>query len=260
MTTLDLSVREFGDTGPLLLILHGLLGAGRNWQGIGKQLARQRRVALVDLRNHGQSPWSDEMTYPAMAGDLVALIEKAGVTEADVVGHSMGGKAAMTLALLRPELVRRLVAVDIAPVAYGGTTFQHYLRELRRLDLAALGRRTAVDAALTGSIPEPAVRAFLLQNLAVRPDGLGWQANLDRLAADLPGIVGFPAELKDRRYDGPALFIRGELSEYVTERGWAEARQLFPNAELQTVPGVGHWVQAEAPGIVMQAIEAFLGR
>ena len=260
MTAIELSVRVLGVTGPLLLILHGLRGAGRNWLGIGKLLARKRRVALVDLRNHGQSPWSDEMTYPAMAGDLVALIEKAGVTEADVVGHSMGGKAAMTLALLRPELVRRLVAVDIAPVAYGGTTFQHYLRELRRLDLAALGRRTAVDAALPQSIPEPAVRAFLLQNLAVRPDGLGWQANLDRLAADLPGIVGFPAELSGRRYDGPALFIRGELSEYVTERGWAEARQLFPNAELQTVPGVGHWVQAEAPGIVMQAIEAFLGR
>jgi pimeloyl-ACP methyl ester carboxylesterase len=172
----------------------------------------------------------------------------------------MGGKAAMTLALLRPELVRRLVVVDIAPVAYGGTTFQHYLRELRGLDLPELGRRTAVDAALAESVPEPAVRAFLLQNLAVSPGGLDWQANLDRLAADLPGIVGFPPELGDRRYQRAALFIRGELSEYVTERGWAEARRLFPRAELQTVPGVGHWVQAEAPAVVMEAIEGFLNR
>lgn len=256
----ELSVREFGESGPLLLIMHGLLGAGRNWQGIGKQLARKRRVVLVDLRNHGQSPWSEEMTYPAMAEDLVTLIGRLGAGEADLVGHSMGGKAAMTLALQRPELVRRLVAVDIAPVAYGGTTFQHYLRQLRGLDLVALGKRTAADAALAQSVPEPAVRAFLLQNLAVAPEGLSWQANLDRLAADLPGIIGFPQELAERRYQGPALFIRGELSEYVTDHGWDEARKLFPHAELQTVPGVGHWVQAEAPAVVMQAIEGFLDR
>ena len=260
MTALDLSVREFGESGPLLLILHGLLGAGRNWQGIGKQLARKRHVVLADLRNHGQSPWSDEMTYPAMAEDLVALVDRLGAGEADVVGHSMGGKAAMTLALLHPNLVRRLVAVDIAPVAYGGTTFQHYLHELRGLDLAALGRRTAVDAALAQAVPEPAVRAFLLQNLAVSPDGLGWQPNLNRLEADLPGIIGFPQDLGDRRYQGPALFVRGELSDYVTDRGWNEARRLFPRAELQTVPGVGHWVQAEAPTVVMEAIEGFLDR
>jgi pimeloyl-ACP methyl ester carboxylesterase len=258
--TVDLAIRELSESGPPLLILHGLLGAGRNWQAIGKQLARKRRVVLVDLRNHGQSPWSDEMTYPAMAEDLVAVLERKGFAQADIVGHSMGGKAAMALALLRPELVRRLVAVDIAPVAYGGTTFQRYLRDLRALDLPALGRRSAVDAALAESLPEPAVRAFLLQNLAVSADGLSWQANLDRLAATLPEITGFPAMLAERRYDGPALFIRGELSDYVTDSGWAKAQQLFPRAELRTVPAVGHWVQAEAPAVVLEAIEGFLNR
>jgi pimeloyl-ACP methyl ester carboxylesterase len=256
----DLAVRELGESGPPVLIMHGLLGAGRNWQAIGKQLARHRRVVLIDLRNHGHSPWSAEMTYPAMVDDLAAVLDRLGIASADIVGHSMGGKAAMALALLRPRLASRLVAVDIAPVAYGGTTFEHYLRDLRALDLPALGRRTAVDAALAASVPEPAIRAFLLQNLAVAPEGLSWQANLDVLAATLPEITGFPSDLTSRRYDGPSLFIRGELSNYVGDSGWAAARRLFPRAELVTVPGVGHWVQAEAPGIVLQAIEGFLDR
>jgi esterase len=253
----ELAFREVG-AGPPVVILHGLLGSSRNWQAIGKELGRRYRVILPDLRNHGASPRSPAMTYPAMAADLVALLDRLGLAEAAVVGHSMGGKAAITLALTRPERVSRLVVVDIAPVDYGGRGFLDYIRALQALDLALLRRRAEADAALAPAVPDPAVRAFLLQNLGFEGDRPRWQPDLESLSRSMATITGFPAWLAGRRFAGPTLLIRGELSSYVTADGVAACRAHCPGARLMTVRGAGHWVHADAPAIVVGALERFL--
>jgi pimeloyl-ACP methyl ester carboxylesterase len=253
-----LHVRAMG-AGEPVVILHGLLGSGRNWQGVGRELAGRWRVLLPDLRDHGRSPWSERIDYLAMAADLEALLDREGLPAAAFVGHSMGGKVAMTLALLRPERVHRLAVVDIAPVDYGGRGFLDYIAALKALDLATLARRALADAALAPMIADAAVRAFLLQNLEAKHGHLAWAANLDGLARAMPTITGFPtAEVAGRRYDGPALFLRGELSHYVLPEHWATIRALFPRYRLVTVRGAGHWVHADAPAVVTAALERFL--
>ena len=151
-------------------------------------------MRLVDLRNHGASPWSEEMSYAAMAGDVAALIEGEDVGPATLIGHSMGGKVAMTLALTRPDLVARLIVVDIAPVRYA-QGYEHFIRAMQAADLAPPRRRADVDAALASAIPEPAMRAFLLQNLETRDGALAWQPNLAVLLRAMPELTGFPATL-----------------------------------------------------------------
>ncbi len=255
-----LSCREFGPAGaPAVLVLHGLLGSARNWQAIGKQLARRLRVILVDLRNHGASPWSPVMTYPAMAADLAALLDRLDLASAAVVGHSMGGKAALALALTRPERVPRLVVVDIAPVAYEGPGFRRYIEAMRSLDVAHLARRADADPLLAATVPDPAVRAFLLQGLETQGPHLRWQPNLAALLDAMTAIMGFPDELAGRRYEGPTLLIRGERSTYVTADGLAALRACCPATRVLTVRGAGHWVHADAPAIVTGALERFLG-
>lgn len=254
-----LSCRELGSAGaPPVLVLHGLLGSARNWQAIGRELARRLHVVLVDLRNHGASPWSPVMSYPAMASDLEALLDRLGLASAAVVGHSMGGKVALTLALTRPERVRRLVVVDIAPVAYGGPGFRGYIEAMRALDLAHLARRADADPLLAAAVPDPAVRAFLLQGLAAEGAHLRWQPNLAALLQSMPAIMGFPEELADHHYDGPTLLIRGERSPYVAADGLAALRALCPATRVLTVRGAGHWVHVDAPAIVSGALERFL--
>jgi pimeloyl-ACP methyl ester carboxylesterase len=246
-----LAVRELGE-GPALVILHGLLGAGRNWQSIGKQLARHHRVILPDLRNHGHSPWTDEMTYPAVADDLVRLLDRLGLASAVVIGHSMGGKAAMTMALLHPDRVGRLGVVDIAPVAYAGAGSEPFVEAMLAVPPEALARRADADAALSAAVGDPGIRAFLLQNLSIGSTHPGWQPNLAVLHAQMPNMVGFPQ--LSRPYEGIACFIRGARSDYVLDSHWPEITRLFPKASLITVPGAGHWVHAEAPDAVLAAI------
>lgn len=256
---IPLRYREFGAAGaPAVLVLHGLLGSARNWQGIGKQLARRLHVILPDLRNHGASPWAPVMTYPAMAADLIALLERCQLARAAVVGHSMGGKVALTLALMQPQRVSRLVVLDIAPVAYAGPGFRAYIEAMRALDLGSLTRRADLDRLLAPAVPDPAVRAFLLQGLGADGSRLRWQPNLAVLAEQMATLLGFPQDLTDRRYDGPTLLIRGERSPYVDADGIAACRALCPATRVLTVRGAGHWVHADAPAIVTAALERFL--
>jgi esterase len=252
---LELATSRFGE-GPPLLVLHGLLGSSRNWQGIGKQLGRRFAVWTVDLRNHGHSPWSDEMDYPAMAADLARLIREQAGAPAAVLGHSMGGKAAMALALGEPALVERLVVADIAPVTYGHG-FLGYIRAMQAADLAAADRR-AVEAALVVAAPEPAIRSFLMQNLERHGEGYRWRPNLAVLAERMSTILAFPDEFLGERYDGPCLFLRGERSEYVLPAHEPRIRALFPRAEIATVPGTGHWLHAEAPAAFVEIVGRFL--
>lgn len=258
----ELASRAFGDddTGlPLTIVVHGLLGQSRNWQAIAKRLAKGRRVLAVDLRNHGHSPWAEPMDYPAMAADLLAVIDAAGAGQASVVGHSMGGKAAMTLALTNPERVVRPVIMDVAPVPYRHEEFLGYMQAMQAVDLAACARRADVDAALTEADPDPRVRAFLATNIDTDSGGMRWLPNLDLLMRSLPSILIFP-ERAGAGYGEPALLIRGAQSAYVREDGAKRFRELFPDGRIETVENAGHWVHADQPAAVIDLLDAWLPR
>jgi esterase len=239
---------------PPLLIAHGLFGSARNWSAIGKRLALHRQVIAVDMRNHGDSPRSPAHDYPSMAADLAETIAAHG-GRADVLGHSMGGKAAMVLALTEPARVNRLIVADVAPVAYGHSQIE-YVRAMQAVDLGAVARRSDADAELARSVPEPSLRAFFLQSLAIRPDGASWKLNLDALDDQMPAIMDFP-DLAGS-FGGPTLFLTGATSTYVRPEHWPRIRALFPAAEHQAIPDAGHWLHADAPGPFIEAVAGFL--
>lgn len=239
---------------PPLVIAHGLFGSARNWGGVAKRLAEGRQVVAVDMRNHGDSPRSADHSYAAQAADLAEVIAGFG-GRADVLGHSMGGKAAMALALDAPERVARLVIADIAPVAYEHDQ-SGYLRAMQAVDLARVTRRSDADSMLAGAVEDPAVRAFLLQSLGVGPQGADWKLNLAALADQMPAIMGFPQMAG--RFDGPALVVTGAASDYVRPEHWPAIRALLPTALHLEIAGAGHWLHAEAPRRFVEAVAGFL--
>ena len=237
-----------------LLIAHGLFGSARNWGAIAKRLGLRRQVITLDMRNHGDSPAHARHGYADMAGDLAEAIAAHG-GRADVLGHSMGGKAAMMLALTEPARVGRLIVADIAPAAYRHSQLP-LVRAMEAVDLAAITRRSEGDAALARAVSEPGVRAFLLQSLAIEPEGARWKLALGTLAAEMPEIMGFPET--GARFDGPTLFLTGGASDYVRAEHWPRIRALFPGAVHETLGGAGHWLHAEQPAAFIAAVEAFL--
>jgi pimeloyl-ACP methyl ester carboxylesterase len=254
--TVELAHTSHGSSGPPLVILHGLLGSARNWNRIARQLALTHRVFALDLRNHGASPWADPMTYAQMALDVCAFLDRQELPAASLIGHSMGGKVAMRLALGHGQRVLRLVVVDIAPVTYR-RDFHEYLAAMQRLDLAALGRRAEADAALARDIDDAGVRGFLLQNLVSAEGKLAWRVPLAALADAMPELMGFP-HAPDKRYDGPALFLSGGRSRYVRQEHHEEILRLFPQARFAVIEDAGHWVQAEAPESFLELVQDFL--
>lgn len=252
---IQLAVTEYG-AGEPVAILHGLLGAGRNWAGIARRLGEQRRVLAFDLRNHGSSPWAATMHYAEMAGDVRASMGARGHCRYALIGHSLGGKVAMTAALAAPGEIERLVVVDIAPVAYP-TIHPGYVRAMRALDPATITRRSEADAALAAAVPDPAERGFLLQNLVIGANAR-WQPNLTAIEGALPCLSGFPAFPPGCVFRGPALFVAGERSEYLGAERQSAARRLFPNARFVAIAGAGHWVHAEQPDAFIDAVAEFL--
>ncbi|MCR9150243.1 MAG: alpha/beta fold hydrolase [Rhodobacteraceae bacterium] len=242
--------------GPPLVIAHGLFGSARNWGVIAKRLAEARQVIAVDMRNHGDSPWQDSHRYRDLAADLAGVIAGQG-GRADVLGHSMGGKAAMALALTRPEMVRKLIVADIAPVAYGHSQ-SHLIAAMRALPLEQVTTRGDADRLLAGTVTDDATRAFLLQSLDLNaPGGPRWRLNLDVLEAEMDRITGWPDDL-DGRFDGPALFLSGAASDYVRPEARGRIKALFPGAVMAKIPGAGHWLHAEKPREFEAAVAAFL--
>ncbi len=250
-----LNTVELGEGDVPLIIVHGLFGSARNWRVLQKRLAARRRVIAVDLRNHGDSFWNADHSYEALADDLAAVIEAAGGV-ADVLGHSMGGKAAMLLALTRPEMVRRLIVADIAPVAYGHTQAGH-IEAMKAVDMAAVSRRSEADRQLAAHVPNAPLRAFFLQSVALGEHGARWKLNLEALGENMPAIMGFPAVAG--QFDGPVLMLRGANSDYVKPEMRAEILRLFPQAEFADIEGAGHWLHAENPRAFQAAVEGFLG-
>ncbi|MCW2754349.1 MAG: alpha/beta hydrolase fold protein [Marmoricola sp.] len=258
-----LNITQYGQDGSQVAFLHGLFGQGRNWTGIAKALARHHRVLLVDLPDHGRSAWTEHFDLLAVA-DLIG-----GVFDADdppaLVGHSLGGKVAMVLALRRPELVERLCVVDIAPVAYErASEFAGYVEAMCGLDLESLSQRADAEAALAGAVGNPTVRSFLLQNLRrdTRPDGSSgwyWQANLAGLGRDLPTITSWPADrLGAASYPGPVLWMSGANSDYVTPDQAPAMDRLFPHNRRVTIKNAGHWLHSEKPEVFLEVLERFL--
>jgi len=245
---------EFDADRTPLLIAHGLYGSGRNWGVIARNLSADRPVLTVDMRNHGDSPWTDSHTYPDMAADLAEVIAAHG-GRADLLGHSMGGKAAMMLALTEPGLVDRLIVADIAPVGYGHSQLV-YLQAMRAIDLEQVESRRDADLQLRDRVPELAVRAFLLQSLDVA--GKRWRLNLDTLEREMDRIMDFPSI--DAVFEGACMFLTGGASNYVRPEHRATIRALFPKSRMVSLPGANHWLHAEKPRDFEAAVATFLER
>ena len=239
---------------PPLLIAHGLFGSGRNWGVIARRLADRRQVMAVDMRNHGLSPRAGSQSYPDMAEDLAQVIRAHG-GPMDMLSHSMGGKAAMQLALTHGDLIRRLVVADIAPVAYDHDQSAH-IHAMRTLDLTGLASRGEADRRLSATIPDPALRAFFLQSLDLKADPPEWRLNLDVLAAEMPKIVGWPGT--QGQFDHPTLFLAGSESHYVKPDYRDTIRTLFPKARFAKLSGAGHWLHADKPREFEDTVRAFL--
>ncbi|QLQ15810.1 MAG: alpha/beta fold hydrolase [Micropruina sp.] len=253
---------------PDVVFLHGLFGRGKNWNGIARELAAEDHASvLVDLPNHGRSSWTESFDYVTIADQVAEELElRLGSAAAvNLVGHSMGGKVAMLVALRHPELVTRLAVVDIAPaVSEQVVTSVPLVRAMRSLDLVGTRDRAGADAALAADVDDPAVRAFLLQNLKhVRHPEPGearwrWEVNLDLLGDALPDVAAWPDV--HGTYPGPVLWLAGELSPYVRVEHQATMSRLFPRVELVRVPGAGHWVHADAPEATVAALRRLLQR
>lgn len=247
-----------GPSGGLpVLLVHGLFGQGRNLGAQARRLAETRPVVTVDLRNHGESPHDADASYDALAADLAELVVHLGV-QADIVGHSMGGKAAMVLALTQPQLVRRLVVMDIAPVAYSHDQTPH-IDAMEALDLSGITRRSQADQALAQHVEDRGVRAFLLQSLDLKSDPPAWRLNLQALRGAMGQIVGWPEGLPQGSFSGKVMALRGARSDYVTEAGEAALRRFFPQVRIVTLKDAGHWLHADAPEAVADTLVAFLG-
>lgn len=249
---LQLAFESLGD-GPPFVVLHGLFGSSRNWRSVASALSAEHRVICVDLRNHGRSPWIGSMTYSEMAADVRALIRSEGLDRPAVLGHSMGGKTAMTLALESPESVGQLIVVDIAPVSYADR-LTPYVEAMLSLEPRAAADRADVARQMLGKIPDAAVVSFLMQNLTARDDHFDWRLNLPAIGAAIPELCTFPPQLVARQFNGPTTLITGSLSDYVSAADRAAFAEQFPEAQTVEIDGAGHWVHADQPAAFLAAL------
>ena len=243
--------------GPPAVVLHGLFGSGTNWRTIARRLGDRLKCHLVDQRNHGRSPHAHGMAYPELAADVLAYLDARGIERAGIIGHSMGGKTAMTLALLAPQRVRWLVVADIAP-ARSPRDHRPMLDALRAIPLAAIATRSAAEATLAAAVPDSALRQFLLQNLVAEDGRMRWRIDLDAIAEALPDLTDFPVTNPADVYEGPALFLRGAHSSYVAAHHEPRIRTRFPAASIVTIDGAGHWLHSEQPTAVTARITEFV--
>jgi len=253
---MNLHFKQYGESGSPIIILHGLFGSGRNWQSIASFLAKEHTVYAIDLRNHGNSPHTDDMDYQHMADDVLKFLDGNNLSSVNVIGHSMGGKTAMWMALTQPERVNSLVVVDIAPIAYQHN-FDDVLGALRSVPLDIINSRQDAEQYLAKDIEEEGLRQFLLQNLHVNRQTWKWRINLDGINHSMPAITGFPETEQLLPYKKRSLFIAGSKSDYITKENGSKVKQLFPSARTMTVKEAGHWPHAEKPAVFKALIKPF---
>jgi esterase len=255
-TRMILHAIEAGLGDPLVL-LHGLFGSARNFSTVQREFTQHHRTIALDLRNHGASPHHADMRYSAMAADVLQALDQLSALPATLLGHSMGGKVAMQVALAQPDMVSRLIVADIAPVPYP-PHFHDIAAAMAALKLLPGMKRADAEAALSEAVPDPATRAFLLQNLQLGASP-AWRIGLDEIVAALPEIGAWDAPA-DACYTGPTLFIAGATSDYVRQEHRPAIRALFPDARFVTLKNAGHWLHADNPSGFVAVVEAFLGR
>ncbi len=251
---MKLHYQQTGEGQPLLII-HGLFGSSDNWRSMARYFSRFYQVISVDLRNHGQSPHSDEQNFELMAQDIQTLCESLKLDKLHVLGHSLGGKVAMQFAAIQPSRVDKLVVVDIAPRQYF-SEHTPLMDAMMAVDLSAFTSRSEVDEALSGAISDKTVRQFLLMNLQSTKAGLAWRINLPALKANYQQLMAPVCE--DVTLNMPSLFIYGALSEYVTDADKRLIREYFSNARFESIDKAGHWVHAEKPQQFKNVVEDFL--
>lgn len=256
---MSLHTTSLGDAGPRVVFCHGLFGQGKNWTQIGKDLARDHRVLLVDLPHHGRSAWADTFDFVEIADQVAGLLSADDPVA--LVGHSLGGKVAMVLALRHPELVERLCVVDVSPVTYTHTNeFRGYISAMQAIALDTLESRGAADDALTPAVPNRTVRSFLLQNLRREDDGWRWQVNLDVLGRELAELGGWPEDQLQglAPYDGPVLWMAGARSDYVLDEYAPAMDRWFPRNRRVSIKEAGHWLHSEQPEVFLEVLRRFL--
>lgn len=260
---LELSAQTFekGATAPRdLVIIHGLFGSGRNWARVAKALSNERVVHTLDLRNHGKSPWADGMCYDMMAADIQRFIEENCQGRADVLGHSLGGKVAMALALMAPDMVQRLIVVDIAPVAYK-VRLMKLVKAMQNINLAYVSGRNEVEEKLAETVTDKTTRSFLMHNLERCESGtMRWMINLDAIENNMSNLSDWPFEGQDVSYDGPSLFLTGALSQFVQPEHHEAIKHFFPQSQRLELKDTGHWLHAEKPEETIQIIRDFLAK
>lgn len=251
---MELHFKKLGE-GPALVILHGLLGSGDNWQSLAKKWADDYTVYLIDQRNHGHSGHSNEFTFDAMVDDLEETLQKEGLDSFFLLGHSLGGKTAMRYAQLNPNQVEKLIVVDIGTKEYP-PHHNEIFEALLSVDFEKHSTRNLVEEQLAKHIPYPGVRMFLMKNLYwIEKEKLAWRFNLEVLHSNYNEVVSaipnFPCSIE-------TLFIRGLDSGYVLDKDWDDIQDIFPNSELCSIENAGHWVHAEQPKKLSEAVLNFL--
>ncbi len=242
---------------PVLIILHGLFGSAKNWHSIAKHLETDFHIYALDLRNHGNSEWNDEIDYFLMAEDILAFMQQHAIQKAHFIGHSMGGKVAMTFALSYPDYVDKLLVLDVAPTTYT-SSFLHYIHAMQSFDLTTVTRRAEVDEALKAVVSEAGVRQFLLQNLVQQNNQYHWRINLTALANSMRHLMSFPHFAENCTYSKPTLFVRGERSDYIQNTDQLLIDSIFLQSSVVTIANAGHWVHAEQPqAFIEQALQFF---
>ncbi|MHC1708271.1 MAG: alpha/beta fold hydrolase [Bacteroidales bacterium] len=256
---MELFYREYGSGQPLLLV-HGLFGMSDNWVTMARKMAERFHVYLPDMRNHGLSPHSSHHSYPAMAEDIGEFIDKHKLEYPILMGHSMGGKAAMLFATENPSKVQRLIVVDISPKSYNIRDLHlNMLQVMMNADLTEMKSRKEVDDYITKTVDDPKIQQFILKNLyRPAPERFAWRVNLDSIYENLDLVA---ADLRfARQFDHPALFVRGVLSDYILDDDIPEIIKIFPQATFVDIPGAGHWIHADAPEALCKAVRDFTGK
>jgi esterase len=240
--------------GEPLIIMHGVFGMSDNWQTLGRKWSEDYQVHLLDMRNHGRSPHSDEFSYELMSDDLLEYLDQHKITRAHILGHSMGGKVAMLFAVLNEKRVNKLVVADIAPRPYE-PHHQQIIEALKTLPLSEIESRSEAEEQF--SIENYGVRQFLLKNLYWKEKGqLDWRFNLPVIAREIDKVGEGLAP--QAIFNGPTLFIRGGNSDYIKDEDFHEIELHFPMAKLETIYGAGHWLHAEKPKEFYSQVTDFL--